>query len=275
MKTNALLALSALNTAGLLALGGALALRSAPTPPQASPGSERLGALEERLARLEAQEEAWARPAEATRVSAAAAAPAPLAEAQDGAGGADPAGPDVTAIGLPDPAPQGPSDGPVTRGQVEALITAHLERREAAQREKWQQKAARPKRPLKEVAVELGLNPNQEAAVRQLYRQLERDSMKVLFGVDDAGLEGLKAQLAQAEHDPRLKEQLREQVAVNWTRRQAEVGVLWVQLDARLREQLGPEQTQRLYQYELDLEQEFPDIKQMFFASPEEAGEKK
>lgn len=58
-------------------------------------------------------------------------------------------------------------------------------------------------------------------------------------------------------------------LVVNWTRRQSEIGVLWVRLDARLRETLGSELLPKFYGFEVQLEpREFPDLQQMFFAPP-------
>ena len=273
MKPQALTALTALNLAGLLALAAAYGLGGSPSASLPA-DAERLAALEARLARVEAQAASpvpgpLPGPVDPAASAAAAAAAAP--PTASGAGQAPappgPAGPPAAAAaaGSADPAP----DAPVTRGELAGLVEAHLTRREATARQRWQAAAARPKRPLADVARQLGLDARQETAVRQLYRQLERDSLGVLFEVDESGLELLKAQLAQAEHDPRLKAELRERIAVNWTRRQSEIGVLWVKLDARLREQLGPELLARFYRFDVQLEQrEFPDIQAMFFPQP-------
>lgn len=254
---NLLTALTAVNTVGLLVVGGALVLRSEPEPrPSGDPAEPaRLAELEARLARLEGA--TGLQPPTPGATAAPSAAPAASAAA------AQPGQPGVASPAAP--------DAPVTRGQVEALVQEQLARREAryAEAAKAAQPAARPKRPLSEVARDLGLDARQESTTRDLLRQLERDSMKVLFEVDDVGLEQLKGELAQAERDPRLKEQLRERLSINWTRRQAEIGVLWIKLDARLRETLGVELQKKFYGFDVQLEpREFPDIQQMFFAPP-------
>lgn len=275
MNKNALFALTALNTAGLVAVGGVLVTRTEPGPtgsrPAAATGGaassddgRRIAQLEERLARLEGRAPAVSAPA--SLPGAGPASSAGPAEAGAAVARPDAAAPGATPIGSARP------DAPVTRAEVEALIGEQLAKREAIQAEKWKAAYARPKKALNEVARELGLDARQENAVREQYRQLERDSMKLLFEVDDAGLETLKAQLAQAEHDPRLKEQLRERLSINWTRRQSDIGVLWVKVDARLREQLGPELLQRFYGFDAQLEErEFPDMKEFFYADPKSA----
>jgi hypothetical protein len=259
--TAALAALGAVNTVGLVALFGALASRG---EPPAAAADERLAALEERLARLEA-----AAPRVDRAPSAVPASGAP--EAAD----APPAAP--VAPGAPGPGapPAVADDRPVTRAEVQALVKEQLARQAAAPATApTPAPAIRPKRSLPDVARELGLDARQEGAVDALLRQVERDSMKLLFEVDDVGLEQLKGELAQAERDPRLKEQLRERLAVNWTRRQSEIGVLWVRMDARLRESLGPELLQKFYGFDVQREgKEFPDIQQMFFAPPAKAAE--
>lgn len=267
MSKNAQLALTAVNTAGLLALAGALALRGDPSaggperrpaPTDAEALEARVATLEQRLARLEGA-------GAPSTASPPVAAPTVVAADEAGA----PPGPTPGAAATP--------DGPVTRSEVEALITRRLASRDPeASAPAAPAAPVRPRRPLREVARELGLDARQESAARELYRQLERDSMKVLFEVDDAGLEQLKAELALAEHDPRLKEQLRERLSINWARRSNEVGVLWVKLDARLRELLGPELLPRFYGFDVQPdEREFPDLMQMFFAPPEAEAERR
>lgn len=265
MKPKALLALTCLNTVALVGLvaGHALVDREAParpgaaTSPEAAALAARVEALEARLARLEPLA-----PPLAARPQAAAA---------EGRG--EEVGAEVGAApGLGDPA------GPVTRGEVAAIVAATLEARAgakapppasdgAAAAKAW---AERPRRTLEEAARELQLDAHQTGQLRELYRGIERQSMRVLFGLPaDADLEPLKAQLARAEHDPALKDELRERVAVNWARNSAEISVLWVQFDARLRRLLPPDVVARLYA--LDVRQEapeFPDIKDMFFSEP-------
>jgi hypothetical protein len=260
MNRNALAALTAVNLIGLLALAGSVALRgdAESRPPASGDEARRLADLEERLARLEAA-------AREPGLGRAEATALPTGSPEASVTTSATSGPPATVLA---------DDGPVTRSQVEALVREQLARRDATAQEaaKRAAPAARPKRSLPDVARELGLDARQESSVRDLMRQLERDSMKVLFEVeDDVGLERLKAELAQAENDPRLKEQLRERLAVNWTRRQSEIGVLWVRLDARLRETLGTELQKRFYGFEVQLEpREFPDLQQMFFAPPAE-----
>lgn len=262
MKPKALLALTCLNTVALVGLvaGHALVDREAPARPGAAAAPEaaalaaRVEALEARLARLEP--------------SAPPLAARPQAAAAEGRG--EEVGEEVgAALDLADPA------GPVTRGEVAAIVAATLEARAAAKApasdggaaKAW---AERPRRTLEEAARELQLDAHQTGQLRELYRGIERQSMRVLFGLPaDADLEPLKAQLARAEHDPALKDELRERVAVNWTRNSAEISVLWVQLDARLRRLLPADVVARLYA--LDVRQdapEFPDIKDMFFSEP-------
>lgn len=268
---NKQLALTALNLVGLVALGAVVAARG-PEAPAAPAGAHetarRLSALEQRLDRLELEQRR--RQAEMAEPVAMPATRARAPE-EDGPAASAPVEPPAAPAApapAPGPAPAG-QDRPVLRAELEALVEAQLARREAAAQQRAQAAMQRPKRPLGEVARELGFDARQEAAVRDLLRQLERDSMKLLFEVDDAGIEQLKADLARAEQDPRLKDRLRERLAVNWTKRQSDVGVLWVRLDARLKEHLGPELQAKFYRFEAKLEQpEFPDLQAMFWPQP-------
>ncbi|MCO5166983.1 MAG: hypothetical protein M9894_11520 [Planctomycetes bacterium] len=264
MKPKALLALTCVNTVAVVGLvaGHALVDRDPPrsaAAPDVAALAARVEALEARLARVEP----------------VALAPPPSAAAGPAAGEASDEAP---ASITPSPAwTSGDPGALVTRGEVEAIVRATLggqqagvakEKAEAAAAKGWE----RPRRTLEEAARELQLDAHQTTQLRELYRGLERQSMRVLFGLpEDADLEPLKAQLARSEHDPALKDALREQVAVNWARHSAEISVLWVQFDARLRRLLPADAVARLYA--LDVRQdapEFPDIKDMFFG-----GEKK
>jgi hypothetical protein len=268
VKKNALLALCTVNAIGLIAVVGLQRTQpeptSSPTPSATADYADRVAQLEARVAQLEGAAPPSRRPGE-SGPGGGQDASAALPEASPALAGEEAAS-DV-AVDTPAPAGQGGHDpaSPVTYGEFDGLVAAYLARREAEQREAWKS-AARPKLPLREVSQKLALDPRQEASIRELYHQLERDSMKVLFQVDDAGLEALKAELAQAEHDPQVHARLREQVAVTWTRSSSEVGVLWVRLDARLRELLGPELLEDYYRYDVQLEdKEFPDVRKLLF----------
>jgi hypothetical protein len=281
MKKSLLPLVTALNTVALLGVAGVYVLVGGedappgaasppPTAVEAQPAADpepadRVVALEARVAALEAALERSARDARGGAAGAGAEAP-PASAALD----SPPAAIDTEPV--PGAAPGGEDpQALVRRHEVRALVEAELAR---ARDERRQQAAAaaKPKRTLREVSRELSLAPAQEEQVRVLYQDMEREAMRILFAVeDDAGLEELKAQLAQVELDPALKARLRERVAVNWTRSSSEIGVLYVQLDARLREVMDRETLERFYGFDVELaEREFPDIEETFFRDEED-----
>jgi hypothetical protein len=261
-----MVALAALNAAVVLSMvaGGAILLSQGPVstsgPASAAAQSETIAQLEQRIAVLEEREGIG--PAQRAGEALAVEAPLDPAAVEAAPGEAAPSdGAEAPAL-----ASTAEDGRPVTRGELKAMVKTQLAAQQKKQWEDWGKKNKKPKKSIPEVARELNLTPQQGQDVRAPYKDLEGQSMAKLFGIETDGLETLKKQLAQAEWDPDLKAQLRETIAVNWTRQQAEFGVLYVQLDARLRKVMDAETLARFYRFEVALaEPGYPDIEAMFF----------
>ncbi|MHC5038631.1 MAG: hypothetical protein ACYTHM_15070 [Planctomycetota bacterium] len=170
---------------------------------------------------------------------------------------------------------EGPADpegvgeaGPLKRGDIQQLVDKAVDKKLQELQEQWYgSRTRRQKKTLREVARELNLTSDQEMKIGDLYQGLEREAMKVLFGLeDDKALETLKAQLREAEVNPELKASLREKIDVNWTLYRNQISAIYVRADAGLRKILNEEQLKQFYGYDVELdEREFPDIEKMFY----------
>lgn len=161
------------------------------------------------------------------------------------------------------------SAGALDRVQVKALIQRELEERRRAREAQQAQAAAqakKPKRTLAQVTQELSLTPVQATKIQTHLEDIERESMRILFALDpDNDLVELQAQLELSKQDPALKEKLREQVSISWTRNQKEFWVLYVKLDTKLRKLLPKETLADFYRYEVRLDRpNFPDMESFF-----------
>jgi hypothetical protein len=218
-------------------------------PEKALIDESRLAALEERVSRLELADGGKQA---GSGVEDPGDAPSPTGSAE--AAGTDPSGPG----GL----------SPEAKKAVEKLVDEGISKKVAEWQKQWSSAYKKPrKKTIEEVGRILELRPDQTSRIRDLYRGLEREGMKILFGLEeDKELDALKSQLRQAEFDPELKESLREKIYLNWTLYQNRITALYVKADSSLRKIMDRKKLADFYKYKVELDDpEFPDVEKMFF----------
>ncbi|MHC4601086.1 MAG: hypothetical protein ACYS47_18995 [Planctomycetota bacterium] len=288
MKWNFLVVFNVAVSSALIVAVAVLFLRNEPTASVPVPGQEAgpssagaasgeqassletsLGDLESRVANLEREAEVWKESASRGKPAKKAAGAAEAGE--------NPA--DRTEVEEGDPSNVDDPSRLVTRGEVKKLVEKQLEdswrQWRESQRAAWEERRNRKKKTVREVARELAFTPDQERTVFDTYKEMEKETMKILFEIkDDKDLETLKAQLKEAEFDPELKAKLREKISVNWTLYQKQVEVLWVKADAKMRKAIPAKKLEQFYRADPDIgDGEYPDLEKMFFSEEEGEGE--
>lgn len=274
-------AITALNTVALLGLGASLfLLGGAPTkaksaskqtsqsPAQGS--SAELTALRKRVLALELEL--------ATLQSKALAQPKVSAKPEEPAKNQikDAALDSAKPVQVDTEAPSEDDHRPLTRADFDDYFDKAWKKKQKQQQKVQQQAWRKEKRSVRQMVQELELDAEQEKQVRNLYQDVSRDSMKVLFGLEsEKQLQDLKNQLQEAEHNPELKAKLREQLQVNWIKNQKDMSVLYVKFDAQMRRIMSHDKVMSFYKYNVRPENaEFPDIQEMFF-QPQKPEDKK
>jgi hypothetical protein len=181
----------------------------------------------------------------------------------------------LAASGKKDDGKVSPPDAPLSRKEVHKLVADQFKKELDKYWKNAQKAAVRPKKTIDVIARELNLTSQQEMEIDNIYRDVSRDMMKVLFNIkNDTELENLKTKLRQAEYDKELKDQLREKASTNWVLNQTKFSLLNMKVDTRLRRILPADVLAKFYKYDVQRKKpEFPDIQKMFWGQKTEEEE--